>query len=70
MAGGHDVPQRDIGGGVGGEAGVGWSHSGPTVAAGRGRATAKNDTLVKVLLQHPDCGLAAFSGDFAARPDG
>ena len=47
----HDVPQRDIGGGIGGEAGVGRSHAGPTVAAGRSRATAKNDSLMKVLLQ-------------------
>ena len=40
-----------IGGGIGGEPGVGLSHAGPTVTAGRDRATAKSDTLMKVLFQ-------------------
>ena len=52
MAGGHDMPQRDIGGGIWGESGVRRSHAAPTVTAGNGRATAKNDSLMKVLLQH------------------
>ncbi|HEX9556614.1 MAG TPA: hypothetical protein VF991_08980, partial [Reyranella sp.] len=66
----HDVPQRDIGGGIGGEPGVGLSHAGPTVTAGRDRATAKNDTLMKVLLQRSNCSLPEFSGNFACRPCG
>ena len=49
MAVGHDVPQRHIGRGVGGESSIEGRHAGPTVAAGKGRATAKNDSLMKVL---------------------
>jgi hypothetical protein len=44
--------------------------AGPTVAAGKGWATAKNDTLMKLLLQRPDCSLPGFSDDFADRPCG
>ena len=70
MARRHDVPQRDIGGGIGGEPGVRLSHAGQTVTAGRDRATAKNDTLMKVLFQPSDCDLPGFSGVFAGRPCG
>ena len=47
MAVGHDVAQRDIGRGRGGQSGIEGRHAGPTVAAGKGRATAKNDSLMK-----------------------
>jgi hypothetical protein len=70
MAFRHDVPQRDIGGGIGAEAGVEGSHAGPTVTAARDRATAKNDTMMKVLFQPTDCDLSRFSGVSAARPCG
>ena len=66
----HDVPQRDIGGGIGGEAGVGGSHAGPTVTAARDRATAKNDPMMKVLFQPADCDLSGFFGVSAGRPCG
>ena len=49
MAVGHDVAQRNIGRGRGGKSGIEGRHAGPTVAAGKGRATAKNDSLMKVL---------------------
>ena len=70
MARRHDVPQRDIGGGIGGEPGVRLSHAGQTVTAGRDRATAKNDSLMKVLFQPSGCDLPGFSGVFAGRPCG
>ena len=60
MARRHDVPQRDIGGGIGGEPGVRLSHAGPTVTAGRDRATAKNDTLMKVLFQPSELRFAGL----------
>jgi hypothetical protein len=70
MARRHNVPQRNIGGGIGGEPGVRLSHAGQTVTAGGDRATAKNDTLMKVLFQPLDCDLPGFSGVFAGRPCG
>jgi flavin reductase (DIM6/NTAB) family NADH-FMN oxidoreductase RutF len=60
MACPHDVPQRDIGGGIGDEPGVRLSHAGQTVTASRDRATAKNDTLMKVLFQPAGCDFAGL----------
>jgi hypothetical protein len=49
MAVGHDVAQRNVGRCRGGKSGIEGRHAAPTVAAGKGRATAKNDSLMKVL---------------------
>ena len=49
VAVGHDMAQRDIGRGRGGQSGIKGRHAGPTVAAAKGRATAKNDSLMNVL---------------------
>jgi hypothetical protein len=74
MAAGHDEPQGGVWSGVGAQPGLGrGGHIGPTVAAGWGRATAKNDTLVKVLWQSEVAAgsdVGGDSGDFADRPDG
>jgi hypothetical protein len=64
----HNVPQRNIGGGIGAEACVGRSHAGQTVTGGRNRATAKNDSLMKVLFQPAGPDLGGFSGVSAGRP--
>jgi hypothetical protein len=42
----------------------------PTVTAGGDPATAKNDTLMKVLFQAADRDLLGFSGVSAGRPCG
>jgi hypothetical protein len=45
---GHDMAQRDVGGGRCGEACIGRRHAEATVAAAKGRATAINDGGMKL----------------------